>query len=86
MRPFVGMRADPVYVSRKNKAEVALARKLAVILHRMLVDGTPLAAEKAAMARVQKKEITWSSGDTSSVWSEVPSPGRWFRPGQEMLQ
>ncbi|MGH1483262.1 MAG: hypothetical protein ACRBM6_31925 [Geminicoccales bacterium] len=52
MRPFVGMRADPVYVSRKNKAEVALARKLAVIFHRMLVDGTPLAADKTAMARV----------------------------------
>ena len=35
----------------KNKAKVALARKLAVILHRMLVDGTPFAADKAAMLR-----------------------------------
>ena len=35
----------------KNKAKVALARKLAVILHRMLVDGTPFAADKAAMVR-----------------------------------
>ncbi|MGI9417411.1 MAG: IS110 family transposase [Geminicoccaceae bacterium] len=35
----------------KNKAKVALARKLAVILHRMLVDGTPFAADKAAMAK-----------------------------------
>ena len=35
----------------KNKAKVALARKLAVILHRMLVDRTPFAADKAAMAR-----------------------------------
>ena len=34
----------------KNKAKVALTRKLAVILHRMLVDGTPFAADKAAMA------------------------------------
>ena len=33
-----------------RKAKVALARKLAVILHRMLVDGTPFAATKAAAA------------------------------------
>jgi len=32
------------------KAKVALARKLAVVLHRMLVDGTPFAAERAAAA------------------------------------
>jgi transposase len=35
----------------KKKAKVALARKLAVILHRMLVSGTPFAADKAAMAK-----------------------------------
>ncbi len=35
----------------KNKAKVALARKLAVILHRMQVDGTPFVADKAAMFR-----------------------------------
>lgn len=35
----------------KNKAKVALARKLAVILHRMLVDDTPFVADKAAMVR-----------------------------------
>jgi transposase len=34
-----------------KKAKVALARKLAVILHRMLVDGTPFVADKAAMIR-----------------------------------
>jgi transposase len=33
-----------------RKAKVALARKLAVILHRMLVDGTPFDAAKAAAA------------------------------------
>ncbi|MDQ2764836.1 MAG: IS110 family transposase [Pseudomonadota bacterium] len=33
-----------------RKAKVALARKLAVILHRMLVDGTPFDATKAATA------------------------------------
>ena len=31
-----------------KKAKVALARKLAVILHRMLVDGTPFNAAAAA--------------------------------------
>jgi transposase len=33
-----------------RKAKVALARKLAVILHRMLSDGTPFIAERAAAA------------------------------------
>src|SRR3954469_20566155 len=33
-----------------RKAKVALARKLAVVLHRMLVDGTPFSAERAAAA------------------------------------
>lgn len=36
--------------SGMRKAKVALARKLAVILHRMLVDGTPFDATKAAAA------------------------------------
>ena len=35
----------------KKKAKVALARKLAVILHRMLVSGTPFDADKAAMVK-----------------------------------
>ena len=33
-----------------RKAKVGLARKLAVILHRMLVDGAPFDAAKAAAA------------------------------------
>ena len=33
-----------------RKAKVALARKLAVVLHRMLADGTPFMAERAATA------------------------------------
>jgi transposase len=33
-----------------RKAKVALARKLAVVMHRMLVDGTRFAAERAAAA------------------------------------
>ena len=33
-----------------RKAKVALARKLAVVMHRMLVGGTPFTAECAAAA------------------------------------
>jgi transposase len=33
-----------------SKAKVALARKLAVVMHRMLADGKPFAAERAAAA------------------------------------
>ncbi len=33
-----------------RKAKVALARKLAVVMHRMLADGTPFAANQAAAA------------------------------------
>jgi hypothetical protein len=35
-----------------RKAKVALARKLAVVLHRMLADGTEFLAEKAAAVAV----------------------------------
>ena len=45
-----------------RKAKVALARKLAVVLHRMLADGTSSLADKAAAATHRKGEIT-SSGD-----------------------
>jgi len=33
-----------------RKAKVALARKLALVLHRMLADGTPFSASRAAAA------------------------------------
>ena len=33
-----------------RKAKVALARKLAVVLHRMLANGTTFLADKAAVA------------------------------------
>ena len=36
-----------------RKAKVALARKLAVVLHRMLADDTSFLAEKAAAAVVR---------------------------------
>jgi len=47
------LRSWALAVARRTgmrKAKVALARKLAVILHRMLVDGTPFDATKAAAA------------------------------------
>jgi hypothetical protein len=34
--------------SGMRKAKVALAKKLAVVLHRMLVEGTPFIASRAA--------------------------------------
>jgi hypothetical protein len=33
-----------------RKAKVALARKLAVVMHRMLADGTPFVAQKGVAA------------------------------------
>ena len=41
---------DRLVVGDTAWEKVALARKLAVVLHRMLVDGTPFAAERAAAA------------------------------------
>ena len=38
-----------------RKAKVALARKLAVVLHRMLADGTTFIADKAAAAWHSKR-------------------------------
>ena len=46
-----------------RKAKVALARKLAVVLHRMLADGTEFLANKAAAGRSPlTKEITDPGG------------------------
>jgi hypothetical protein len=40
-----------------RKAKVALARKLAVVLHRMLTDGTSFVADKAAAAAAEQPEL-----------------------------
>ena len=42
--------ARPALRAGMRKAKVALARKLAVVLHRMLADGTPFIAGRAAAA------------------------------------
>jgi transposase len=50
-----GLKSWAVKLARRagmKKAKVALARKLAVILHRMWIDGTPFDAHKAASAVV----------------------------------
>ena len=50
---FSALKAWAVRIAGRHgmaKAKVALARKLAVVLHRMLVDGTPFVAERAAAA------------------------------------
>ena len=64
--------------SGMRKAKVALARKLAVILHRMLVSATPF---NAAVQRPNRdKHNSFRVGhDTRPSRSEVPSPGRWIR-------
>src|SRR5215211_4504664 len=72
-----------------RKAKVALARKLAVVLHRMLADGTTFMASQGAGARAaavagpDQQEAEQGSGrlGTKPSRSAVPSPGRWIRSG-----
>ena len=45
-----------------RKAKVALARKLAVVLHRMLLDGTSFIADKAAARTARQKGANTDSG------------------------
>jgi hypothetical protein len=59
-----------------RKAKVALARKLAVVLHRMLADETSFFADKAAAARnTLKKEIVGSGGHDISRPEQGPVAG-----------
>jgi transposase len=72
-----------------RKAKVALARKLAVVLHRMLADGTTFmtstAAQAAAVAGSDQQEAEQVSGRLGAKPSRsaVPSPGRWIRSGRK---
>jgi transposase len=69
-----------------RKAKVALARKLAVVLHRMLADDTEFLADKAATAATWQKEVSSVRAKTTPIRpEEVPSPGRWIRSGRKML-
>jgi len=62
-----------------SKAKVALARKLAVIMHRMLIDGKPFnpAAGAAGGLTRRVQEFSGQVNDTSLPETDVPSPGRW---------
>ena len=63
-----------------KKAKVALARKLAVIMHRMLVDGTTF--EFAACARPNRRELkSFRAGHDTSLL-EAKSPRRDDGSGQ----
>ena len=77
----------------KNKAKVALARKLAAARsHQAAKPPASHAGRRHVVRRRQSghgqrvdDEEIQRSGDTSSARSEVPSPGRGIRPGREML-
>src|SRR4029077_6597940 len=58
-----------------KRAKVALARKLATVLHRMWVDGTSFRWGKQASS-VYPEEISFGAGPTGVRSPEVPLPGR----------
>ena len=64
-----------------RKAKVARARKLAVVLHRMLANGTSFLFDKTAtaVARSAKEKETQVRAVQIGRSEQVPSPGRWTR-------
>jgi hypothetical protein len=69
-----------------KRAKVALARKLAGVLHRMWADGTEFrwGKERQAAARRRHRRIGFRAGTgTRCCSSEVPSPGRGRQRGRE---
>ncbi len=75
-----------------QKAKVALARKLAVVLHRMWSTARALPSPRRGSGRQmsppwrleRRREIDGfrAGRDTSLPDTLVPSPGRWIRPGR----
>ena len=60
-----------------SMAKVGLARRLAVIMHRMLAEGAP-----STLQQSDRRCATVRPGhDTRPSRSEVPSPGRWITLG-----
>jgi transposase len=57
-----------------RKAKVAVARKLAVILHRMWVDGSEFNCQRRRLSRSAHKEIT---GVPATPREKTSLPGRW---------
>ena len=69
-----------------RKAKVALARKLAVVLHRMLADDTEFLCQQSSNCRgIAKGDIIGSGEDDTTRPEQAPSPGRWIRPDRKML-
>ena len=66
-----------------KKAKVALARKLAVLLHRMWLAPVLSISKKPTVACAQlnkrSSQVSAEGHDTRPSRSEVPSPGRWTR-------
>ncbi|MER9592860.1 hypothetical protein NKI94_29415 [Mesorhizobium australicum] len=62
---------------------MALARKLAVILHRMLADGTVFNAAATTMTAAAGIR---AGHDTKPSRSEGPLPGRWIRSDRNSLR
>jgi hypothetical protein len=69
-----------------RKAKVALARKLAVFMHRVLADGPPFnppAAKTGPCGSVTRRTAVFGRVTTPGLpRSEVLSPGRWIRLGR----
>ena len=63
--------------ARVRKAKVALARKLAVVLHRMLVDGTTFASNKAATVSAKEDHLCrpWTWFQRSSRYHNIECAG-----------
>src|SRR5262249_11829714 len=64
-----------------KRAKVALARKIAVILHRMWVDGSTTGGLRRSRLRrrCDQGETRDAGRLNASLLPEVPSPGRWMR-------
>jgi hypothetical protein len=67
-----------------RKAKVALARKLAVVMHRMLADGTPFVAQKAVAAQQKEKLPVRVVGKTDGPGARSRRPGRRIRSSRKM--
>jgi hypothetical protein len=63
-----------------KKAIVALARRLAVIMHRIWVDGTEFqwTREAAAAWRLHRSNAIGGNSSSTEWWNDVPR-GRWMR-------
>ena len=78
---FSSLKRWALEVARRRgmkRAKVALARKLATVLHRMWVDGTELPLGQGGRRRsmIGYEGGSFGAGPTAFCSPEVPSPGR----------